>query len=576
MWHNHLPKIFWLFLLTLVFSCHDNEEVTQVEDVTDPPKIVISTSHFCTIKDENGSDLDMISAAFGGKTWQASVDGNLLVEGKQISKYYEPLEVNNQDGFSSKVFLSGTENDVNYQTLGVFTQYQYYTFTTDQTKSYALDDNINLEFNANSYMLGPANYTGSVLSQVVIPDMFNSNHINALPHVRIGKKTTGSIGYLNVAVSFYVAIQGNNHQNLSSTMKIVGNHTLEDNGPSKLWFFDQNKAVWVEHPMKVKGDNVEFKYENSGFYCIGEWQPGAYFTGQVHVGDLPLAHLQLKFVNIENQFDIYTSNKGNWTTYLPLNTEVNAQIHTSCGIVKELQINTINGTRFIDSDIADSTSDFVFIDGIVKDCDGKDATNFVLQETQSGNTFFVKGHTFQIYLPSCGQEKFSITVSNQLGDEKGPKLDWKNDNVINTGTWLACDMANEPYFNLIIDGKNKIYWNTKSSLHQDGRMILQALDEQMSPVLSMILPTDGVGMKHDEMCNILLQEPSFLGKQIEVFCPTSTLGCGFEEIFITHFGDGADGYIRGYFKGRFWAKTFEPLSANYSEINGEFHIKKEF
>ena len=32
---------------------------------------------------------------------------------------------------------------------------------------------------------------------------------------------------------------------------------------------------------------------------------------------------------------------------------------------------------------------------------------------------------------------------------------------------------------------------------------------KMAVVLSVYLPSDGVGMKKDEMCNILLQEQSF-------------------------------------------------------------------
>lgn len=98
----------------------------------------------------------------------------------------------------------------------------------------------------------------------------------------------------------------------------------------------------------------------------------------------------------------------------------------------------------------------------------------------------------------------------------------------------------------------------------------------MIPVLSLYLPANSVGMQKDEMCNILIQEPSFFGKKVELFCPTSTLGCGFDEVVITHIKDEDNGYIRGYFKGRFWTKTFDPLSANYNEMSGEFQIKKDF
>ena len=33
-------------MLSFAFSCHDNEELTKVEDINDPPKIVVSYQSF--------------------------------------------------------------------------------------------------------------------------------------------------------------------------------------------------------------------------------------------------------------------------------------------------------------------------------------------------------------------------------------------------------------------------------------------------------------------------------------------------------------------------------------------------
>lgn len=133
--------------------------------------IVISRSkaiYSINVNDENGSDLVFESATFAGKTWKASSDGDLLVQGKQISKYYEPLEVTHKDGSTSKVFLSGTENDVNYHNLGMFTHYQNFTIATDQSKSYELENDIELVLFANSYTIGAVNYSGTVNAKIVI------------------------------------------------------------------------------------------------------------------------------------------------------------------------------------------------------------------------------------------------------------------------------------------------------------------------------------------------------------------------------------------------------------------------
>ncbi|MCB9308595.1 MAG: hypothetical protein H6567_00880 [Lewinellaceae bacterium] len=577
MHYANFHKIVWLFLmLSFAFSCHDNEELTKVEDINDPPKIVVSTNHFCRVKDENGSNIKIQSATFAGKIWKPSPEGNLLLDGKNISKYDEPIDIVSEDGETSRLFLSGIENDVNYQTLTIFRNSQEFTFSSNQPQKVTLDNDIRLNFQENSYKVDNTNYSGSVTAEMIVPTLDNQNHINALPQVRKGKKISGGIGYLQIANAFYLSIKSDSGQTIESELNIDGNITKLNSGTAKLWFFNSDEAMWVEQPFENIRNSVVFDHKKSGYYCIAEWQPGAYFSGRCHITHDPLTNLKIKFLEPKAHFEIFTTNDGNWTTYLPVNTDVKAEILSTCGKIDDINLNTFNAQIVHDKDISSSGSTFAFVNGKVKDCEGKDVTSFIMTETTSGNTYYFKDHDLHFYIPTCGQENFAFYISNPSGSEKGGEVICKNESVINSGTLLACNKAKESYFNLIIEGKNKIYWQTKASLQQDGRMVLQALDEQMAVVLSVYLPSDGVGMKKDEMCNILLQEQSFLGKSIEIYCPTSTLGCGFDDVVITHFGSGTDPFIRGYFNGRFWTKTFQPLIAGYQELLGEFQIKKEF
>ncbi len=94
--------------------------------------------------------------------------------------------------------------------------------------------------------------------------------------------------------------------------------------------------------------------------------------------------------------------------------------------------------------------------------------------------------------------------------------------------------------------------------------------------LTLFAPGDGVGDKPDPLLNILLQSDTFNGKAFEIYCPTSTDGCGFERFSFTHFDYKGDKFIRGYFKGKFWTKSYGPLKASYKQMEGEFQVKKEF
>src|SRR5690606_31708060 len=64
----------------------------------------------------------------------------------------------------------------------------------------------------------------------------------------------------------------------------------------------------------------------------------------------------------------------------------------------------------------------------------------------------------------------------------------------------------------------------------------------------------------NESANIVWQDPNFSSAGIEIDCPTSQ-SCGFEKIELTSYPE--TGWIRGRFTGRFWTRTYQPLTAKY-------------
>ena len=84
---KHKSNILLLFFLITIFSCHKNEEFTTTENVDDPPKITISTTHVIQVKDENGKAVDEFTSTVAGKNINVS-NGNIAVfESKLINKY---------------------------------------------------------------------------------------------------------------------------------------------------------------------------------------------------------------------------------------------------------------------------------------------------------------------------------------------------------------------------------------------------------------------------------------------------------------------------------------------------------
>ena len=79
---------------------------------------------------------------------------------KNISKYDEPIDIVSEDGETSRLFLSGIENDVNYQTLTIFRNSQEFNLFFQSTPKVTLDNDIRLNFQENSYKVDNTNYSG--------------------------------------------------------------------------------------------------------------------------------------------------------------------------------------------------------------------------------------------------------------------------------------------------------------------------------------------------------------------------------------------------------------------------------
>ena len=66
-----------------------------------------------------------------------------------------------------------------------------------------------------------------------------------------------------------------------------------------------------------------------------------FFRSVSHYYD-PLTNLKIKFLEPKAHFEIFTTNDGNWTTYLPVNTDVKAEILSTCGKIDDINLNTFN------------------------------------------------------------------------------------------------------------------------------------------------------------------------------------------------------------------------------------------
>ena len=67
-------------------ACHENEENITETDVTDPPKVTISTTHTARIINEYGQEKTTFTATFNQQQWKAEKNGVVVFEAKKINK----------------------------------------------------------------------------------------------------------------------------------------------------------------------------------------------------------------------------------------------------------------------------------------------------------------------------------------------------------------------------------------------------------------------------------------------------------------------------------------------------------
>lgn len=573
-----------IYILGLVFisslnACYDNEETVTESETNDPPKVTISTTHAIKVTNENGQEVAEYSTIFGQQTQIYTNAGLKVFEGQKINKHGEKLTIIDNRGIEYQFLLSGHQNDINYSAVSIFTNRNVQQFTADQSFLLEKNNEIQLTTVANTFHVNGSNYTGNLTAQTFVPNLAIAYHNLAVPQIRTAKNHKGQRVFLTISNTFFVDFKASGTSGVTGDISLTGDIQGLINGKTKLWYCDIDAAIWKEINFTSNNSEVKFNYQKSGFYSIAEETPGIYVSGQLLLDGDPISNMQLKIGKETNVQYLHTSAQGHWMAFLPADSRVPVEVVADCGVIKSLSIETNNtDIQNYSIDLNDLKSQFSKVQGQVKDCNGKKVSSYILNKHGNTNDYFLgRDEAVNVWIPTCNSSEITLSTSDISGVESGNRVVWTVKEELNTGTWFACARAKNPYFNLIIDGENKMYWESSTSRNTDDRMLilLQQNGGGERP-LTIYAPSDGVGTKPDNQLNILLREKSFVGKSYELYCPTSTLGCGFESFEITHFDHANDGIIRGYFKGRFWVKTFEPLTAGYKNIEGEFQVKKEF
>ncbi len=577
---NRSIYLFLTFLTVCVGACHKNVEEVDELQFPEEPGILVSTTATGQVTDENGKTLAGLKFELAQQTWQASQQDFYVLKAFQIKKYGERLRVTDQTGAHADFALTAIENDINYEVHTFFKDRQRKTFAPNTTPTWIFGDQLTVKAVPNSFQKNGSNYSGAVVSEAYEADLQKTYHRRAIPASRRGREISGSYKYLKVQRAFHLQLLDVGLNPITCDLTLTEPKLQLGSADTKLWFFNFDLGHWVEMEKKTaSAHQVTFNFAQNGWYCLAPSAPGVFASGRLvsELSAIPNIH-----VNFSNEYDVqtfYTSGSGKWTAYLPANSKIVGAVQAPCGEIFNFKFETgSTEVKNLETDLSSVSNQFARVKGIVKDCEGKPMQSYLLRSAAAGGTtYYRNGASLDQLIPICNEAELLMSTANEDGTEVGNIVAWPKSAIIESGSWFACNQAKGPYFNLVIEGENKLFWDAKTIKNQNGRLEFRMTDfGKNQPDITLFAPGDGVGEKPDNVLNILLQADNFNGKSFEIYCPSSPDGCGFERFSITHFDYKGDKFIRGFFKGKFWTKSYGPLKASYKQMEGEFQVKKEF
>lgn len=560
-------QLFFLAALLPFISCHkDTDTVISVTETPDPPEVYITT-RLATVIDTFSPDMENAFQDFAGIDKSFDDIPFLMTRGHLVRRDRELIRLHAYDNDFFKV-ISLVENDVNYTDWSI---------PALHSNSGQGAMNSNFDFSTTGTLFIPANtltdadgnlYQGtySVSWSVFNPESADTKFIPSYTAVI----SEGQLAQLLPEFCFYISVKANN----GSPLKFNSGAYFKPNTTNEAsWFFDTDLAAWIS-----QGTESQIDISGNGYYMVGGDVPQARVTGTLLINGLPTPHyaVTIEYMNQVRQF--YTTNTGSWAILLPSGTSCVATVKLPCGTEKQVSFEVSNDATSIiplSIDAPDVTN--AFIKGTVRGCEAEMVEDPLLVIGGSAEQFFYPSSAgIDLYYPSCIGSKVLIQAIDSENQDSGPVISWETGDTIDIRSAFTCNAARNEYLFLTVAGDQKMYWDMSSALTSQDRVLIETGINEMDVEFQIYISGDEAGDYEDTKLNILFEDMQLGSRGFSLNCPTATSGCGFTKFTITHFPEASGQWIRGYFQGKFWIKTFQPLTAGYRDVTGEFQVYREF
>lgn len=564
----------YLTILTILtftlFGCFKDTENTTEVIIKPVPSVTIGAANVVVkVQDEFGRPISGLTARFNKITKVVENASIFHFTGENIYKENELLTLTTAQGKSFEFNLYNVENQINYHQITLFSQSKHSAFSSRETHVLPLPSNsFELKFVPQVYHTGALDYAGEVQTQYMDYDITNPIHRQALPGGNI-LLDNGIKKIMQVTKAFYINLSTPDEKSLTWNLPQKGVFTQEFPAGSYLLFYEKESHQWKI--ISAIDQKKEIEIAASGTYIVAELANYHVVNGTWLVDNNPLLGHGIEITSPGFSTNLHTTNTGYWEAVVPANQNVSIKALFACPstvqtVVQTIGEKTATGTRNF------SAPDITFIEaqGNLLDCDHQPLQEgfLLFQGTNGDKALYFEENQFQIKLPVCASENY--TFSAKRGNVSSTKLNVLQ-NSLSLGNVYVCEDLTEQYVALkTMDGYSNLFQSIQFA--DDGQVMTLEMNNAPLQFYIKMKHAGMEGIVPNENANIIWRDPNFVNKGIEIECPSST-SCGFENIELTQYSE--DQWIRGSFTGRFWTKTFDPLTAKYQNVHVDFQVKKQ-
>ncbi len=577
-------KIVLIVFIIIISSCYKDIVIVDNTDIIGKkyPKIAVDAEVVGRLHDEDGNEISGYTASLMNEDYSATNSPFYHFSAVDANKNGSLLEVEyKQNNYQFLVKPIG--NDINYFNHSIILNPERIVKTADSDINADLSGNINIRIAGASYIKSGTQYKGNVVVSTFVPDLSNPIHLESIPGGHMAIDSDSNNVWLDYHSIVYLRIESEDNSPLTIIKEkayvTIDNPDCDD---CSIWYYDSKKHMWKAQKWEDNSNGKEFSFIESGFYALAKPYVFNLVEGNVVIDERPLVNQAVDILFQERLVDrIYTTNKGQWFTHLPVNQAFKYRVDIDCNGVYAKNFSIEEKDITISPMVLPKTSvPVIDINGVVRNCSNEQLNQNFLRVLQGDDvmTYFFDSPQINLKIPYCSEKILRIHSADNYWEDVGPQLDYNvASGTVDIKSLYSCNqILQDGYFSLNIDGKEKLFSITESKL-QGGRTVLLVYDSENIDS-EFLLKFSGQEARNyqDNELNMYFKNLNIDWTIYNFNCSSSTTGCGFEKFEISSYGKNKGDWLKGSFEGEFWVKTYNPLKVEYKTIKGDFLVKRNF